>query len=167
MSVQPSIKNVKVGGSMVAKPVNVLSGGIWKPVQNIVAELYLTPRTGSFTTIGGTVTVMLRENSLTNPVNSFQANISYSSSVLQFQSSDQTGSLFEVSLQNTGGSGTIQISAASFDGNVTGDQLLSTITFTVLTHGTATLAFTTGSGVARASDSTNICNQQLGATFTT
>lgn len=165
MSVQPSVKNVRVGGVMVAKPINVRVSSAWKAFANTTGELYLSPTSGGYH-IGDTVTMAVRENSFTTAVNSVQANLTYNASVLQFQSSDISASPFEISVQNTGGSGTIQIALGSFDGSVTGDQLVSTVTFTVLATGTAAVAFTTGSGIARTSDSSDICNQKLGASYT-
>lgn len=166
MSVLPSVKYVKVAGTMVAKPVNIRVAGTWKAIQNVTGELYVTPGSGSYA-IGSTITMVLRENSFSTAVNSFQANLTYPTDLLQFVSSDTTGTAFEIPLQNTGGSGTISISLASFDGSVTGDQLISTISFTVLAAGTANVAFAAGSGIARTSDSTDILNQTLGAFYST
>jgi len=165
MSGTSSPRYVNVGGSMVAKPINVRSsGGLWKPVQNVIAMFYLTPASGSYTN-GSTLTLTLRENSLNTPVNSLQANLTYDGK-LQFISSDTTGNPFGTVVQNTGGGGTVQIGMVSLSGSVTGDQLLSTLTFTVIGTGVTTIAFATGSGIARASDSANVCSQSLGGTYT-
>ena len=166
MSSTSSPRYVNVGGSMVAKPINVRSsGGLWKPVQNVTAMFYLTPASGTYTN-GSSLTVMLRENSLTTPVNSLQANLIYDAAKLQFVSSDATASPFTTSLQNSGGSGTVQIGLVNLSGSSTGDQLVSTLTFTVIGTGVTIIAFAAGSGIARASDSTNVCSQSLGGTYT-
>lgn len=150
---------------MVAKPVNVRTGGGWQPVQNVTGMFYLTPDNGSYAN-GATITLSLRENSLATAVNSLQANLTYDATRLQFVSSDVSASPFSSSIQNTGGSGSIQIALTSLGSTVTGDQLVSTLTFTAIGTGTAAITFAAGSGIARASDSTNVCNQTLGGTYT-
>jgi hypothetical protein len=167
MSITPSVANVKVAGSMVAKPVNIRVGATWKAVKNVVAELYVTPGSGSYS-IGNTVTVVLRENSFTTAVNSLQVNLTYPAGILQFVSSDVTGTPFDTpAFQNTNASGTVSITLLSLGGTITGDQLVSTLTFTVIAAGSATIAFAAGSGIARASDSTAILNQSLSGFYTT
>jgi|GEM_PF-6381674 len=166
MSVAPSVKYVKVGGSMVAKPVNVREAGTWTPVQNITAELYITPDSGTYT-IGSTVTIVVRENSLATAVNSLQATFTYPAGLLQYQSTDVTGTPFDTpAFQSSGGSGTVAITLTSLGGSITGDNLVATVTFTVLGAGSATVAFDPSSGIARKTDSTNICNQMLGVVCT-
>ena len=256
MSITPSVKYVKVGGSMVAKPVSVRVSGAWKAIQSVptaptsvvaspadgqatvtwnapantggipltgyavtaspggatasasttsaivngltdgtaynftvkatnavgagaggttassatpytvTGQLYVSPSSSSYA-VGSTITMQVHENSFTDAVNSFQANITYPSALLQFESSDVTASPFTQSFGNTGGSGTIQISAGNLVGSSTGDQIVSTVTFTVLAAGIADIAIDSGtSGIAQASDSTNICNSYVGARFT-
>lgn len=127
--------------------------------------LYLSPATGSHAT-GGTFTVQIRENSGGSPVNSVQANLTYPQTLLQFVSTDLTGGAFPTSAENTGGSGSINLGVALLASSVTGDQLVGTITFKVLSAGTASVDFTTGSGVASYISNTNICQTETGATFT-
>lgn len=166
MSGVSSTKLVKTGGTMVAKPVNVRSSiGVWKPVQNVTGMFYLTPDTDSYAN-GATVTLVLCVNSLTTPVNSLQANLTYDGAKLQFVSSDVSASPFESSVQNTGGSGSVQIGLVSLDGTVVGDQVISTLKFTAIGTGATAITYASGCGLARASDSTNVLNQTLGATLT-
>lgn len=129
------------------------------------AILYLTPSTGAFAT-GATVTVTIRENSGVTPVNAVQANLSYPAGVLQFESTSTATSPFTTTLQNEGGSGSVQLGVGVLGGSVTGDQVVGVVTFTALAAGAASIAFTAGSGVARESDSIDICNQQNGAAYT-
>lgn len=165
MSGVSSPKFVKVGGSMVAKPVNIRVANSWKPVQNVRAYFYVTPSVSNYAN-GATVTITLRLNSGANAINSMQANMSYDSSKLQYVSSNVSSSNLDTNLQNTGGSGALSIALAKLGGSVTGDQLVSTLTFTAIATGSSSLSFTSGTGIAQASDSTNICDEKLGGMYT-
>lgn len=129
------------------------------------AELYITPATGSYTN-GSTFTITIRENSGSVPVNAVQANLSYPTGQLQFQSISTATSAFSDTLQSTGGSGTVQIGMGELGGSVTGDAIVATVTFSVVGTGSATVQFTAGSGIARTSDSTDICKKRTSATYT-
>ena len=127
--------------------------------------LYLSPAGGTFK-VGSTVTVVIRENSLTTAVNTVQANVSYPTATLQFSAVNNTGSPFTTTIQSTGGSGLVQLGVGILGGSTTGDQLVGTITFTALAAGPAALTFSSGSGIASASTSTDVCQQENGATYT-
>jgi hypothetical protein len=127
--------------------------------------LYLTPAKDSHAT-GTTFTVQVREDSGGAPVNSVQANLTYAQTLLQFVSADTTGSPFTTTAQNTGGSGSINLGVGLLGGSTTGDQLVGTITFKVLSAGTATVSFAADSGVASATSNTNICQSETSATYT-
>lgn len=129
------------------------------------AELYITPATGSYTN-GSTFTITIRENSGSTPVNAVQANLSYPTARLQFQSISTATSGFSDVLQSTGGSGTVQIGMGELGGSVTGDAIVATVTFSVVGTGSAAVQFTAGSGIAQTSDSTDICKKRTGATYT-
>lgn len=128
-------------------------------------KLYLSPATGSFAT-GATVTVTIREDSWGTAVNTVQANLSYPPSLLQYESTSTSTSAFTTTIQNEGGTGTVQLGVGILAGSVTGDQIVGVVTFTALTAGSADVLFTAGSGIARESDSADICNQTVGATYT-
>ncbi len=127
--------------------------------------LYSSPSTGSYSN-GATVTVQIRMNSGGTAVNAVQANLSYPATRLQFSSINTTGSPFTTTIQNSGGGGTVQLGVGILAGSTSGDQLVGTVTFTAISTGSATVAFTAGSGIARASDSTDICQNKVGATYT-
>lgn len=134
--------------------------------QAITGQLYINPASGSYS-VNGSVVVTIRENSYTTDVNSFQANITYDDTMLQFVSSDVSTSPFTSNVQNTGGSGTVQVSSADLSGSQTGDQVVSVVTFTALAAGTTTIAFDTStSGIADTANSSNICNSFVGASLT-
>lgn len=129
------------------------------------AELYITPATGSYTN-GSTVTITIRENSGSTQVNAVQANLSYPTARLQFQSISTSSSAFTTTLQNTGGSGTVQIGVGILGSSVTGDAIVATVTFTAIGAGAAAVQFTAGSGIAATSDSSDICKKRTGANYT-
>jgi hypothetical protein len=119
---------------------------------------------GSYTN-GSTVTVQIRENSYGTAVNTVQANLSYPSALLQFVSISTTGSPFTTTIQSTGGSGSVQLGVGLLSDSVTGDQLVGTVTFTVIATGSARIDFVAGSGVAAAATSTDIVKRLFGASY--
>ena len=132
---------------------------------NSQIKLYLTPSQGTFN-VGDSVVVTIREDSLSTAVNSVGVDMTYPAAVLQYQSSSTTGSAFTTTVQNTGGSGAVNISVGILGGSTTGDNLVGTVTFTALASGSAAITFDPTSGIARASDSTDVCQAKLGATYT-
>lgn len=127
--------------------------------------IYLSPAKGSYAS-GNNFTVKIRENSGGSPVNTVQANLTYPQALLQFVSADTTGSPFTTTVQNTGGSGTVNLGVGLLAGSVTGDQLVGTITFKVLAAGSAAVSFTTGTGVASSISNTNILQVENGGSYT-
>ena len=105
--------------------------------------------------VGSTITVEVRENSGSAPVNAVQANFSYPADKLTFVSADGSASGFTTQAQSTGGNGTVSL-ARGVVGNLTGDQLIAKVTFTVSAAGTANLSFTTGTSLVSASTNLNI-----------
>jgi hypothetical protein len=120
--------------------------------------VYLSP--ASRTIAGSTnFTVQIREDSGSTTVNAIQANLTYDSSLIDYVSVDDTGSAFPTVAQTSGGGGSIQIargtSCSTTCAAVSGDQLVTTITFhTKTTSGAASVAFTTGTVLA--SSTTNL-----------
>jgi hypothetical protein len=129
------------------------------------ARLYLTPASGSYVN-GGTLVIDIREDSGLVAVNAVQANLTYPTAQLLFQSVTTSGGAFTTTIENSGGSGVINLGVGLLASSVTGDQLVGTITFSIVGAGTPTVAFDTGSGIARESDSTDICDQKDGGTYT-
>lgn len=129
------------------------------------ARLYLTPASGSYAN-GSTVVVTIMENSYGDAVNAIQANVTYPTDRLTFQSISTVNSNFTTTIQSEGGSGNVQVGVGLLGDTLTGAQEVARVTFTATGVGSTTLAFAAGSGIARASDSTDICKQQTGATYT-
>lgn len=129
------------------------------------AELYITPASNSYSN-GATVTITIRENSRSTQVNAVQANLTYPTARLQFQSINTSSSPFTTTLQSTGGSGNVQIGVGSLGSSVTGDAVVATVTFTAIATGSAQIQFAAGSGIAQTSDSTDICKKKTGSSYT-
>lgn len=127
--------------------------------------LYITPATDTYSN-GSTLTITIRENSGSVPVNAVQANLSYPTNRLQFQSISTSTSAFTTSLQETGGGGTVQIGVGILGNSVTGDAIVATVTFQAIGAGAAAVQFTAGSGIAATADSSDICKQRIGANYT-
>lgn len=128
-------------------------------------NLHITPSGGTYTS-SDTVTINIYENSLNVPVNAVQANLSYPAGILQFQAIDTSASLFTSTAQSSGGGGTVQVGVGILSSSLTGNQLVATVTFSVIGTGTVPIVFTSGSAVIRASDSTDVLQQKSGANFT-
>ena len=128
-------------------------------------ELYLTPASGTLTN-GNTLVVTVRENSFSQAVNAVQANITYPTNRMTFQSVDTSQSGFTTTIQSNGGSGSVQIGVGLLSNSLTGDQEVARITFMLTGTGSAALAFAAGSGIARASDSVDICEKRTGSNYT-
>lgn len=128
--------------------------------------LYVSPKTGSLA-VGNTLVVTIREDSYGVGVNTVQANMAYSAALLRMESIDTSTSAFTTTVQSSSdGNGGIQIGVGLLSGSLTGDQLVARVTFTALAAGTATVNFVTGSGVADAATSNDVCRKKVGATYT-
>lgn len=127
-------------------------------------KLYLTPSQGTYN-VGDTLVVTVREDSLSVPVNSLQADLTYPTAQLQYVSASTTGSNFTTTVSNSGGGGTVQLALGILAGSLTGDQFVAQVTFSVVGSGAAAVDFAAGDGIARASDSTDVCQAKLGAHY--
>jgi hypothetical protein len=109
------------------------------------AYFSLSPSSGSYT-IGNNLVLTISETSTSGDnVNAAQANLSYPSSLLQFQSISLTGP-FTLCGQQTGGSGSVNIGCASTT-VVSGTHPIAQVTFSVLASGSAPVAITSGSDI--------------------
>jgi hypothetical protein len=109
--------------------------------------LYFSP-TGTHLSTGQTLTVQIRENSGTSTVNA--------ANQLKFNGIDAGSSAFSIAAPSTGNSGKVSIARGSTTA-ISGDQLIATVSFTVLSgNGTASLAFTTGSALVTSTDHKNL-----------
>jgi hypothetical protein len=105
-------------------------------------------------------------NSYAQAVNAVQANLTYPTARMTFQSIDTSHSNFTTTLQSTGGSGSVQIGVGLLGGSLTGQQEVARVTFTLASTGSAAVTFAAGSGIASADTATDICKKRTGATYT-
>lgn len=131
------------------------------------ATLSLSPSIQTLTN-GQTFTVQIMENSGSATVNAVQANVSYPAASLSLQSIDTTGTAFPLVAQSTGANGVINIAQATNGGAppVTGSQLVATLTFkSLMTSGSAMVAFTAGSAVVSSVDNTALALTTTGGAY--
>ncbi len=127
------------------------------------ATLYLSP--ASITVNQNSyLTVSVRENSGSEPVNAAQVNLSYSSNLSYVSIS--SSSAFGIVAQNSGGSGSVQIGRGTIS-PVTGSQLIASVRFKALaSSGTATVSIAGGSAVVSANSNENIASGLSGGSYT-
>lgn len=128
------------------------------------AKLYITPASGSYS-VGSTLTITIRESSGSTRVNAIQANLTYPTARLTFQSISTSSSPFTTTIESTGGSGNVRIGVGLLGDAVTGDQIVATVTFTVAATGNSAIAFAAGSGIADEATSSDICKQKIGGSY--
>jgi hypothetical protein len=116
--------------------------------------IYFNPPSQTFS-VGSTFTIDIRENSGSATVNAVQANFSYPSDKLTFVSADGSASPFTTEAQSIGGNGQVSL-ARGVVGSLTGDQLISKITFKVNITGVANLSFVNGSALIDSTSNQNI-----------
>jgi hypothetical protein len=136
---------------------------VYGPSVSTGIALYVTPASGNFSN-GSTVQFQIRVDSQATDINVVQADITYPTSRLTFQSIDRTGSPLTTAIQSEGGGGQVKLGVGILGGTTSGDQLVATITFTASGNGTATIAFANTSGVAAAG--VNVLEETTGATYT-
>ena len=131
------------------------------------ATMTLVPSSQSVN-IGDLVTMQVRENSSTDTVNAVQANLTFDATRLQYVSVDETGSAFGLVVASTAGSGTLSIARGTSGGAppVSGDNLVTTVTFRALTAGSVPIAIAAGSVVVRSTDNVDILAVKNGTTLT-
>ncbi len=127
------------------------------------STMSLSPVTKSVSQ-GSSFEVLIYEDSGTDPVNSVQANLSYSST-LSFVSSTGNTAAWPIEAQNTGSNGLVQIGRGTTN-PVTGSQLVATVTFKAANAGSAQVAFASGSAIIKASDNTPEPSTNTGASYT-
>jgi chitodextrinase len=128
------------------------------------ATLTLSPATSNVS-LGSTIIVTITENSGTTAVNAVQANLTYDQTKLQFVSIDTSTSAFALTAQSSGGNGTVSIANASSTA-VTGAQTVAKVTFTAVGLGASSVNFAAGSGIAEATNNTDVLGVSTGATYT-
>jgi hypothetical protein len=130
-----------------------------------VVSLYLTPSSARITR-GNTIAVNVMVNTLNQPVNAVQANLSYPADYLEFVAIDATNSAFSIEAQAIGGNGSVQIARGNFQ-PITGAAQLATVHFRAkLPTRSAPVSFSSGSEIIHATSFQNILIKTVGAKYT-
>jgi chitodextrinase len=130
-------------------------------------SLTLVP-SASTVNVGSNFTVAVRVNSGTDTVNAIQANLTYDSTKIQYVSVNETGSAFGLVAETTNNPGSLLIGRAVAGGGlpVSGDNLVTTVTFKSIATGSVPISFGTGSLVARSTDNINVLTVSNNTTVT-
>lgn len=157
----------------------LLSGAAIYTANVLAASGFYFTTSASTYKVGDQIAVTVRENSGSACVNTVKADFSYPANLLRYDSMSITGSKFEGQLPTTSGNGTISMEqyttrkeCPAGQGNpatsgVPGDQLIGTVTFTVLAAGTANLTFDSSSTAISAADNrTNVSPSRNPITLT-
>lgn len=133
------------------------------PVSAASASLSLSPASSSVSK-GSTLTVSIRENSGSEPVNSVQANLSYPANLFDYVSTSNS-SAWGVIAETSGGGGSVRV-ARGANPAVTGSQVVATVRFKAKTDtGTASISFASGSAVVSANDNKDIMSGSSGGSY--
>lgn len=91
--------------------------------------------------IGSTVQVAIRINATDDTVNFVQANLTFDSTKLQYVSTSDASTSFPLVASNQAGTGTLEIARGTNGGTapISGDALVSTVTFKALATGSTTV----------------------------
>lgn len=139
-----------------------------QPVSRAVASasISLLPSSQSVNH-GDSLTIEIRENSGTEPVNAVEADLSYDANKLTLDSVDYTGSAFEIQAEETLSTGSIEIVRGTVTAK-TGDQLVARLNFTAKSgaSGDTTVSFVAGTRVVSSNTNTDILVTQLNGTYT-
>ena len=136
---------VLLGGLL---PIGMVTGAAFAAGD---ASFSISPTGGSYTT-GSTITVSISETSVSgDDVNAVQADLSYNTSLLTYDSMSLTGP-FTLCGQQTSGGGSVDIGCAATSAQ-SGAQAVAKVVFTVESAGTATVAMTSGSDIDNTSGS--------------
>lgn len=150
--------------AVAAVVVIAASGGLAARHALAATGFYFAPSSGSFQT-GDNVVVSVREDSGSQRTNVVALKFSYPANILQYVSTDLTGSNFPVPAGQDGGNGTVSLQQGAYQAQ-TGDQLIARVTFKAVGAGTANLAFSSDSTAVSYDDNkTNVDPTSSGAAY--
>jgi chitodextrinase len=150
--------------TMVMALVAVVGALVVYKSRAAAGTLSLVPNTGSVA-LGSSLTLTIKANSGTDEVNAVEADLTYDQTKLQFVSIDTSGSAYGLQAVNSGGGGSVSIARAN-QVNLTGDQVVAVVTFTVIGSGSSNVNFAGTSALIRASDTANILSVKNNGTYT-
>lgn len=119
------------------------------------AQVHLVSQNATLSS-GQTVTVYVKIDSGTNPVNAVQVNILYPANKLDFVSIDALKSAFDIQAENNGGGGIVKMGRGIIK-PVSGEQLVATVNFRAQeATRLSELTIAPGSAIVRSIDNVNI-----------
>lgn len=132
-----------------------------------VASMSLSPSSGTYKP-GDTVTVSIYVNTGGQSVNAVQSDFTYTSSRLQFQSINSSGSAFAIDASSTGGGGSVSIARGNITAVSGSSILVARVNFTVLSgnDGAVSLTLSSSSTVASSTTNQDILGSRSGASYT-
>lgn len=126
----------------------------------------LTPASGTYGK-DAIIKVNVYANTGGENINAVQANVSYPTDKLQFQSISTGGSALTIIAEKNASGGVVRLAGGTPSPGFSGNKLLASISFKVLADtGTAGLAFTSESAALRDSDNVNALTGKGTASFT-
>ena len=144
----------------------ILSQALTNPTVLAAGDAYysLSSSSNSYV-VGNSFTLNVTEtSSSTDNVQGVQADLSYNTTYLRFNSLTTTGSPFNLCAQQTGGNGTVEVSCASSPNPVGGGTYpVAQINFTVLTAGSTSVGITSSSDIQN-NNGSSVWNDQLTTT---
>jgi hypothetical protein len=112
------------------------------------------------------IEIEVRANTGGQAVNAVQADLSYPTNLLKFESIDTSGSAFSIKAEETGADGKVKIARGNI-ADVTGDVLVAKVKFKALGNaGTADIKVDDSSALVRSSDSSDILGEANGGKLT-
>lgn len=142
------------------------SSFVVSPVQ-AAGSMYFSPSQKTLQA-GDILSLDVRVNSGVDVINAVQVTFTYPVDKLEFLSIQANDSAFPITIQATGGNGTIAISRGILGAGTNGDKSLAKISFKAKqgTNGTAALAATGKVALVRSNDQVNIFTGTVTGTYT-
>lgn len=136
-----------------------------KPGGNVYgASVYLTP-SAQKVSANTNFSFQIWEDSLTQPVNAVQTNLTYDSRYFDFVDIDSSGSAFEIQALSAGSNGTIAV-ARGHVGELKGKQLVATITLKAKSSsGKTNITFAPGTMLSSKDTNQDILQSKIGGTY--
>jgi hypothetical protein len=119
----------------------------------VAGEMTLSAPSTSLTT-GQTVTLEVRENSGTAPVNAVQANVTYPADKVELDSIDSSASAFDIKADERNVGSTVFVARGKSGAVLTGNQSVTKLKFKATAAGTAKISFADGTTIVRSDDNT-------------
>lgn len=151
------MKDRKFNVKLIILIVLVIGQSIFTPLAAFAAgstTLSLSPQNGAYN-VGQSLTITIYENSGTTAVNAVQADFTYPQNELSFSSANFNSSAFEIAAPSTESAGSVSINRGTTNNNLTGNQIVGSLTFSVTAAGNASLNFENSSAVVSTANNTN------------